>query len=206
MDHKKNTYKKSGFNKNLPTLFRNKEDLKGAVNTVKNLLIDIQEGNSDILEPDTEGFVKIRDVAEYLRGYLDYVNTTHIIEIFFKDPDKKILINSEDRVKYKVVKFVKPPERLFFGTIEKLKDKMLDSGLRSKTKGYIKLYDTEDRAIDFASKFATDPDDKVTTIIVDAEKAFSDGSKFSTYIEGEYITSQVNEKYLLKGNNHNEII
>ena len=190
--------------RNIPTLFRNKSDLKKVLELVTQALRDIQEEGYNSVHPalkmDSDGFCTIEGVTSFLKEHMDYVNSTHVVELFFKDKDRKILINGDDRIKYKIVKFVKPPEKLYFGTISSLKHRMVESGIRSKTKGYVKLYDTEERAISFASKFTTDPDDVVVTLAVDTERAFSDGLKFSTYIEGEFITVQVDKKYLLTGN------
>lgn len=190
-NYSKDSFSKKKFIRKIPTLYRNQEELNKALSIVKGALSD-----SDMLYKDLEGFVQISDVVELLKKTFEYVNSTHVIELFFKDNEGKILINGDDRIKYKVVKFVKPPKKLYFGTLENMRSRMLEHGLKSNTKGYIKLYDTEDRAILFASKFATKDGDKIITLSVDAETAFSDGLKFSTYIDGEYIVVKVDKKYL----------
>jgi RNA:NAD 2'-phosphotransferase (TPT1/KptA family) len=196
MSNTKKTFNRN--QRNSQTLYRNKYDLDKALSIVTENLKNTQDGIIDNLPTDEDGFCKISDVVSMLRGEegFDYVNNTHIVELFFKDPDRKVLINGEDRIKYKSVRYVKPPSILYFGTLENLKDRMVESGLRSRTKGYIKLYDTPDKAILFASKFATEPTDKIVTLTVDADKAFSEGLKFSTYVDGEYIVVQVDKKYL----------
>jgi RNA:NAD 2'-phosphotransferase (TPT1/KptA family) len=189
------------FNKSrlAPTLYRNQADLKRATIFVTEELLLAQDGKPSMLVIDVEGFCTINNVVDFLREKedMDYINSTHVIELFFKDPERKILINGSDRIKYKSVKYVKPPQILYFGTIENLKSKMVSSGIRSRTKGYVKLYATEDEAIGFASKFATNSSDRIVTIAVDSDKAFSDGLKFSTYVEGEIIVVQVDKKYLI---------
>lgn len=183
----------------LQTLYRNQSDLKRVLEIVVEALKKAQDGEDSPLMVDEEGFCRIDDTVSFLKGIegLDYINYSHIIELFFKDPDRKILINGDDRIKFKSVRYVKPPEVLYFGTIENLKGRMLESGIRSRTKGYIKLYATESQAIAFATKFATSSDDKIITLEIDSEKAFSDGLKFSTYIDGEFIVVLVDKKYLM---------
>ena len=192
---------KKSFNKHRisPTLYRNQADLKRALEIVTQDLIHAQENKHPVLGSDNEGFCQIDDVVTFLQGVedFDYINRTHIIELFFKDPERKILINGDDRIKYKTVKYVKPPQTLYLGTIENLKSRIMESGFRSRTKGYVKLYESVERALSFAAKFATDPNDRLVTIAVDADKAFSEGLKFSTYEDGQYIVVQVDKKYLI---------
>ena len=129
---------------------------------------------------------------------LDYINRNHIVELYFKDRDHKILINGEDQIKFKIVTYVQPPDTLYFGTLEGLASRMLAGGIKSHTKKYIKLYETKEQAEEFAKKFASREEDKVVTLTVNAKKAFADGMKFSTYKPGEYIIVRVDRNYIIE--------
>jgi RNA:NAD 2'-phosphotransferase (TPT1/KptA family) len=199
--HKSKIKAKSSFKKVYTSLYRKTPDLKLALDLTVQILGDSQKeeaGSSKCLAVDSEGFCRIPDLVEYLKEHpeLDYINSTHVTELYLKDFERKILINGDDRIKYKIVKYVKPPENLFFGTLESLKGRMIDSGIRSNTKGYIKLYATKEQARFFASKFVKSPNDPVVLLGVTSGEAFTDGLKFSTYIEGEYIVVQIDKKYI----------
>jgi len=208
--------KKPPFKKSPPTLFKSSADLKTALlcsidilksvadkcdgeNCAGSLEIFDNEGRSYSLPYNQEAFVPIpamREVVVFLHPYLDYINDNHVVEFFFKDRDQKILINGENQIKYKIVRYVQPPDTLYFGTLENLAGRMRETGLRSHTKKYIKLYDTPEMANDFASKFATREGDRVEILEINAAKAFSEGMKFSTYKPGEYIIVRVDRKYI----------
>lgn len=193
--------KKHNTGRKTPTLFRNERDLEYTLKIVSKELKKAQDGETSILSPDENNFSLIEDVVRYVHEEVDnlqYINNAHIIELFFKDPNRRILIKGGDMIKYKKVVYVQPPKYLYAGTVEGLKEKMMLTGIRSKTKGYIKLYKSEQDALSFASKFAKHPSDILTTILIDAESAFNDGYKFSTYRDGEYIVVQVDPKYIIK--------
>lgn len=181
------------LNRPLQTLYRTQTDLMRALN----LTIELLKGN--LPGKDSEGFLSVDSVCDLVRQKectLGYINKNHIIELFFKDKDRKILVSGEDRIKYKEVKYVQPPETLYFGTITGLVGRMMNFGIKSSTKGYIKLYMSKEMAADFGKKFATMEKDTVTVIEVDALKAFSEGLKFSTYKEGEYVVIKLDKRYL----------
>lgn len=177
----------------LPTLFPTHKEANRALTVA----LDILKGNEII--KDEQGFCLISDLCQAIinkDGSFAYINRNHIIEFFFKDADHKVLISGEDKIKYKEIRYVKPPKYLYFGTVEKFAPKMKLNGIRSNTKGYIKLYATEKEACEFASKFAWE--NEVTVALkVDAEKAFSEGLKFSTFKDDEFIVVQVNKAYIL---------
>jgi len=179
------------------TLYKSQDDLKKALFEV----IDILTERSKIPQPPVKSgeFFSIKEIAEALRKVhpdLEYINHNHIVELYFKDRDRKILINGEDNIKYKEVRYVQPPEELYFGTVKALVDRMQSFGLKSATKGYIKLYESVDKALEFGNKFANRDGDEVVAIAIDSGRAFSEGMKFSTYQEGEYIIVRVDHKYI----------
>jgi len=197
---------KKTFNKSPATLYKNVNDLKVALLSVIDILRDASDMEAETIKvgdyqisTDANGFVKIDAIVAFLKWRfpeLYYINRNHIIELYFKDRDQKILINGEDLIKYKIVKYVQPPQTLYFGTLKNLVERMKESGLKSHTKKYIKLYETAEMAEDFAKKFATLEGDEVVVLEVNAGRAFSDGMKFSTYKEGEYIIVKVDRKYI----------
>jgi RNA:NAD 2'-phosphotransferase (TPT1/KptA family) len=189
------------------TFYKNQNDLKRALLTVIDVLREAAEKEVELIKVgeyqltlDSEGFAKVDDIVALLKwrySELSYINRNHIIELYFKDRDQKILINGDNLIKYKIVKYVQPPQTLYFGTLKNLAERMKESGLISHTKKYIKLYETAEMAIDFAKKFATRQDDEIVVLEVNAGKAFSDGMKFSTYKEGEFIIVKVDRKYIV---------
>jgi RNA:NAD 2'-phosphotransferase (TPT1/KptA family) len=205
---------KKPFRKAPPTLFKSSADLKSALLLSIDILKEIADKAADkgggvhkiqtdeievSIPYDSEGFVTIQDMREAIKAlipYLDYINDNHIVEFYFKDRDQKILINGDYQIKYKIVRYVQPPDTLYFGTLANLADRMRETGLRSHTKKYIKLYESPEMAEEFASKFATREDDKVVILEINAAKAFSEGMKFSTYKDGEYIIVRVDKKYI----------
>ena len=176
----------------IPTLYPTPKE----VSKIMGVVIDLIKGGT--LFKDENGFCSIDEVCQVIKEgnpSLTYFNRNHIVELFFKDADKKILISGLDKIKYKEVKYVQPPKILYFGTVEGFVEKMVEHGIRSNTKGYIKLYDTEEKACSFAKKFMRDGEQTVA-IVIDADGAFSDGLKFSTFQDGEYIVVRLHRKYI----------
>lgn len=176
-----------------PTLFPTQKEAGRALT----MGLEILKGNE--LKKDEQGFSLIEDLCQALISKdknFGYMNRNHIVEFFFKDVDHKILISGTDKIKYKDVKYVCPPKILYFGTVENFIPKMRLNGIRSNTKGYVKLYDTDKEACEFAVKFAREGE-KTVAIEINAEKAFSEGLRFSTFKEHEYIVVQVNKDYIL---------
>lgn len=177
----------------LPTLFPSQREAYKALN----LCIEILQG--DDLVKDPQGFCLISDLCGMIKEKSDrfsYLNRNHIIEFFFKDTDHKILIFGLDKIKYKDIKFVKPPEYLYFGTVENLLQRMKLQGIRSITKGYVKLFETPENACGFSKKFAREGE-QTAALKINASKAFSEGLKFSTFNGGEYIVAQIISRYIL---------
>lgn len=180
----------------LPTLYPTYKESSRAISIGIDLLI-----NGDI-ETDEKGFCLIEDLCNKIKekdSSFGYLNRNHIIEFFFKDTRRKILISGRDKIKYKNIRYVQPPQTLYFGTINSFSYKMRKYGIRSNTKGYIKLYETPEKACEFAQKFVKRGEETIA-IAIDAEKAFSEGLKFSTFIDGEYIVVQLNKRYILSDN------
>jgi RNA:NAD 2'-phosphotransferase (TPT1/KptA family) len=85
---------------------------------------------------------------------------------------------------------------LYFGTLSNLAEKMKEKGIYSNTKKYLKLYTSKESAKKFARKFAVNNDDNISTLEIDAKKAYDSGLRFSTYEEGEYIVSEVKKEFI----------
>lgn len=167
------------------------------LNKTLSLTIDLLQSTS--LNKDAEGVCSIDEVCEKIHtidSHLAYLNRNHIVELYFKDRTRKIFITGYDGIKYKEIKYVKPPDTLYFGTLNKLASKMRQFGIKSSTKGYLKLYETPEQAADFARKFIGSQDDKVVTIEICAAEAYTNGLKFSTFKPGEYIVVRVEPKYI----------
>jgi len=198
---------KKTISKSPATFYKNSNDLKLALLSVIEMLREAADKEAETImigdfqiSLDSNGFAKIDNIVAFLKWRfpeLYYINRNHVIELYFKDRDQKILINGDDLIKYKIVKYVQPPQTLYFGTLKNLAERMKESGLKSHTKKYIKLYETAEMAEDFAKKFVTREDDEVTVLEVNAGRAFSDGMKFSTYKDGEYIIVKVDRKYII---------
>jgi len=157
---------------------------------------------------DIEGFpvqennlVKIEDLISYIKRVdpkLSYISRDHIIELFFKDRERRLLIVNRDYIQYRFVTYVQPPQTLYFGTVKNLAERMMKSGLKSKTKGFLKLYNTVNGAKEFAKQFANRKGDILVALEVDTERAFAEGVKFSTHKEGEYIVVRI-DSHCIKG-------
>jgi RNA:NAD 2'-phosphotransferase (TPT1/KptA family) len=177
----------------LPTLFPTQKEAARALDVGLSVL---QGGN---IKKDEDGFCLIEDLCQAIKDVdntFGYMNRNHVIEFFFRDVDRKFLISGVDHVKYKDVRYVQPPDTLFFGTVENFVPKMKVNGIRSNTKGYVKLYSTPQQAQDFAKKFAREGE-KLVAIKIDSKKAFSDGLKFSTFQDDEYIAVQIHSRYII---------
>jgi RNA:NAD 2'-phosphotransferase (TPT1/KptA family) len=181
------------YRRPLPTLYASREDLKDAIVSAVDAL------NSSDLPKDDQGYSSIEALCEKLKKalpHLSYITRNHIVELFFKDRTRKIMITGVDSIKYKEVRYVQPPETLYFGTLESLTAKMRRFGIHSNTKGYIKLYETPELAADFAKKFATDPMDRITVLSIAAFDAFTSGLKFSTFKPSEFIVVRIDQKFI----------
>lgn len=177
------------------TLYRNHDDLRTAILAT----IEIMTDKASTLVKDKDGYYSITELCSLLKQKspaLDYINNNHIVELYFKDKDRKILISGIDQIKYKDVRYVLPPDVLYFGTTRALVDKMVSFGIRSGTKGYIKLYETPEKAANFAKKFSLQ--ETPVVLKIDSRAAFSDGLKFSTFLDGEFIAVRIDKKYIIE--------
>lgn len=176
----------------LPTLYPTQKEASRALD----IAVDLLKG--DRLKKDKEGFCLIEDLCKEItkiNNSFGYMNRNHVIELFFRDPDRKILISGVDRIKYKEIRYVLPPDTLYFGTIDNFVGRMKEHGIRSNTKGYIKLYENPQEACKFAEKFVREGE-RTVALEIDSKRAFSDGLKFSTFKEGEYIVVQLLSRYV----------
>jgi RNA:NAD 2'-phosphotransferase (TPT1/KptA family) len=180
----------------LATLFHSPTDLSAALISAVHIL-----KNKDPHVPfDLNGYCKVEELCVALKKrmpFLSYLDRNHIVELFFKDSQHKIVFNGQDLIKYKIKKVVEPPDVLYFGTLWNLARKMKDRGIFSSTKKYIKLYGSRDRALQYAAKFATQSKDKVVALNIDSKSAYQKGTRFSTYEDGEYIVSKIEKEHIL---------
>lgn len=177
------------------SLFTNQDDLKIALISVIHLLRD----NTSNLAKNKEGYFNSGDVCASIKKrmpFLGYINHNFIVELFFKDSQRKIIFKDENLIKYKIKTYVNPPDVLYFGTLANLAEKMKGKGIFSSTKKYIKLYSSRESAEKFAKKFAIHNDDKVSVLEIDSKKASEVGVRFSTYEEGEFIVSEVKKEFI----------
>jgi len=182
------------------------------LNLLVEILKDIQNSNSQLKSlitiykniqtsagPVKGPLCKIEEVARYIResnSKFNYITRDHIIELFFKDKERRLMIVDREYIYYRRVSYVQPPQTLYFGTVKALIFRIQKYGIKSNTKGFIRLYDTVDAAKNFAKQFATRPGDEIVALAVDASSAFSDGSKFSTHETGEYIVTKIESNYV----------
>lgn len=184
---------KDGFP--LATLFKNSTDFSSALISV----VQILRGKNPPELFDQNGYCRVTDLCDLLKRrmpFLGYINRNHFVELMLKDKQRKITFFGSDLIKYKIKKVVEPPTTLYFGTIHNLATKMIDNGIFSSTKKYIKLYDSHEKALMFASKFITSIQDRVAVLEIKAKEAYNKGLKFSTYEEGEYIVSNVDKEFI----------
>jgi RNA:NAD 2'-phosphotransferase (TPT1/KptA family) len=151
------------------------------------------------IKKDEEGFYDLNYLCEKLKKEdknLTYLTTSHIIELFIRDPKKRILITNDNKIKYKNIKYVQPPEILYFGTTNTLLEKMKKNGIKSVTKGYIKLFLDPKEALEFAKKFVKEQE-QVTYLSIKAKEAFENGIRFSSFKDGIYIVTKIDKNYIL---------
>jgi len=177
------------------SLFPNQNDLNMALITTVHMLRD----NIYDLKKDTEDYFQVTDVCEALKRrmpFLSYMDRNYMVELFFKDKQRKIIFKNPTLIKYKFKLYISPPDILYFGTLTKLAEKMKNKGIFSSTKKYIKLYISKEDAENFAKKFAIHKDDSISVLGIDAKSAYDNGVRFSTYEEGEFIVSEVKKEYI----------
>lgn len=183
------------------SFYKSHGDMMQALFLVVDILRDFQDSESQIskLIPRENGnLCKIDDLCKYIvekNPRLSYIDRDHIIELYFKDRERRILIVDKDYAQYRSISYVQPPSTLYFGTVKNLADRMLTSGLKSRTKGFVKLYDTPEKAKEFAKQFATREGDVIVAIKVDSGAAFSEGTKFSTHNDGEFIVVRIDKRH-----------
>lgn len=178
----------------IPTLYRSKEDLYRATSIIYNELKDTKSKLRDC-----EGYYSITGLSSSLReseGF-NYITSNHIVELYFKIYSRDLIISGEDKIKVKEKHVVEPPEYLYFGTLESMYSMFMRNGVRSKTKGYIKLHKTPDEASEYAKKFLKDRRDKTGCLKIKANKAFKEGLKFNMYdLNSEYVVSKIDPSYI----------
>jgi len=180
------------------TLYMSQQHVGIALTRAVDLLTE-DPASDGALKRNDEGDCSIDQLCETIKAAdprLSYINRNHIIELYFKDTHRKIFITGYDSIRYKQVRYVQPPDILYFGTIDRMVAKMLQYGIKSHTKGYLKLYGTPELAAAFAEKFVSGPEDRVTVLAIDAREAFSSGLKFSTFKPDEYIVVRVDREYI----------
>lgn len=183
------------------SFYKSRNDMLQALFITVNTLKQIKDKGvvPNGIQVERDNLVKIENLVEYIKNTeprLSYINRDHIVELFFKDRDRRLLIVDKDYVQYRFVTYVQPPETLYFGTVKNLAERMSLSGLKSKTKGFIKLYSTIEGAKDFAKQFATREGDILVALQVDAAGAFTEGTKFSTHKDGEYIVVRIDPRHI----------
>lgn len=192
-----------GEHETYASFFRSHYDMVNALFIVVDVLRDFSNDDENAhkaLKCYRDGLCRIDEVCNYIKEKnenLSYVDRDHIIELFFKDRERRILIVDKDYVQYRKVSYVQPPDYLYFGTVKNLVDRMTTYGIKSRTKGFVKLYSTPEQARGFAEQFATREGDIIVTLKVNAKAAFSTGTKFSTHKEGEYIAVRIDKRYIL---------
>jgi RNA:NAD 2'-phosphotransferase (TPT1/KptA family) len=177
------------------TLYFNQSDLNASLISTVHLLRD----NIANLNKSEDGYYKVDEVCDTIKKrmpFLSYMDKNFVVELFFKDIQRKIIFKDSNLIKYKLKLYIKPPDILYFGTLTNLALKMKDRGIYSNTKRYVKLYSSREGAENFAKKFASNKDDKISVLVVDAKQAYIKGLKFSTYEDGEYIISEVEKEYI----------
>jgi RNA:NAD 2'-phosphotransferase (TPT1/KptA family) len=179
------------------TLFSSLDDLNTTLITTVHLLRD----NTANLSIDDSNYYLVDDVCKTLKKrmpFLSYIDKNHLLELFFKDKERKIIFKDQNLMKYKLKIYLEPPETLYFGTLTNLALKMKDKGIFSSTKKYVKLYADKEQAIAFAKKFILSDKDTVSVLVIEAKKAYETehNLRFSTYNPGEYIVTNIKKEYI----------
>jgi hypothetical protein len=191
------------------SFYKSHTDMMQALFLVVDTLRDFQDPESQVsqvIPRHKDGLCSIDDLCGYViesNPRLSYMKRDHIIELYFKDRERRILIVDEIYVQFRSISYVQPPETLYFGTVKNLVPRMESSGLKSRTKGFIKLYDTPEKACEFAKQFATRDGDVIVSVKINAGAAFGEGTKFSTHNDGEYIVVKVDKRHIQEATEFN---
>jgi hypothetical protein len=185
------------------TFYKSSDDLTLALNLTTEILKEIATNPDsqlkEILHIFNDKMCRIEHLATYIKNNnqkLNYLTRDHIIELFFKDRERRLMIVDHIFIYYRKICYVQPPDTLYFGTVQALINKIKDFGIKSHTKGFIRLYDTIPAAKNFAKQFANRQGDVIVVFEVDAMQAFTDGNKFSTHEPGEFIVAKIEKEYV----------
>lgn len=191
-DRTKRTY-------HMPTFY----DSRNTLNKVLCIAYKVLRDKSHPLMKE-DGFISIDEFCLFLReNYKSiipkYLNRNHIIELYFKDKTKSIMIRGENKIRLREKAYICPPDILYFGTLKSISKIYLKNGIKSFTKGYIKLHRTSEEACGYAIKFLKDKRrDTTCSIKVDAKRAYKDGVRFTAYDDsGVLIVKELDKLFIL---------
>lgn len=89
-------------------------------------------------------------------------------------------------------KSIEPPRLLYHGTFHRLKDKILQEGLKSMSRNFVHLSCTKKEAI----KVGKRREEKPLILKIKAKKAEQDGQKFYLTGKGIYLTDDISPRYI----------
>jgi hypothetical protein len=137
-------------------------------------------------------FESVLDAIVDQNEELDYLTDLHMAEVYLRDPEGILRIEDYGFGR-RTDNVVEPPDVLFFGTTEYFKEGMKSRGIQSKSKGFVRLFDTVEEAEKFSKRF----EGESAVLAINAFDAHKKGIKFSASGRpGEYLTESISPKFI----------
>jgi len=163
------------------SMYKNERDYESAVEALDRFMGERAEVPSE-------------DAADHLKGVVGYACRSHLVEIAMRD--RRFMMNGDETVKRRIIKDVRPPETLWFGTVLGMVDSFVRNGASSKTKGYIKVHGTPGAALIHARRYKMRG--RMAAVKVDAEAMVADGKRFTMYEDGVYCVRSIEPGYFVR--------
>jgi putative RNA 2'-phosphotransferase len=157
--------------------------------------------NPSGLRMDEKGFVRLEDLLRRVRERYD-VDETFIRDIAYSgDKTRFQIVGGKIRALYghTIDVEIELPEDesvevLYHGTTAESASKILEKGLRSMRRRWVHLSTTKEIAKEVGGRRARNP----VILVIDAEKARSDGIRFYKATDRVYLSKQIPSKYMTK--------
>ena len=155
------------------------------------------------LKLNVDGSVKTEELLSALKNKFSDITKTDLIKLVKNDSKGRFsFLNNKKRIRANYghsieginpdYKSLEPPKFLYHGTTPKVKDEILNSGLKSMGRNYVHL----SVGIKEAKKVAQRRTEQPVIFIFIALEAYKEGQKFYKTAENIYLTNIISPKYL----------
>ena len=182
------------------SLFNSSRDSYRFSSLLKSIVREDEYGDLDRKEFGLYDCDALLDAVVALDSTLEYCGIEHLTEVYLnRDPEGIFRFEYQKNLfGYRFADITTPPKFLYFGTNEAVIHSVLNFGLRSQTKDFVRLFDDASIALSYSKRFSQREDDVDLRVIkISAEEASNDGSSFvRSRRPGEYFVDRVSKKYL----------